>query len=874
MFDLDKIDEYFPFDEFREGQREAIEYALNAFSNGKRFVIIEAPTGAGKSPIGLTIAKFFNKAYYITIQKILQSQIINDFGGTNLVDLQGRATYPCTYYDRFGDKLVKRQAMSQEKLNKIKKSELNCNEGFCRKHQSQFKCEQCFTKQVKKDGTEWGLLKKLPNNMMYSACPYYEQVYKCIAARVSLFNFSSFLYQTVMTNGRFDIRDLLIIDESHNLEPELLSFIELKLNDRTLQNYGYELPKFEHPAEYWLNFEENKLHETIAEVITFAKNQGNLKLMDEYGSILRKIMKFREAMEKDEEWVAEYEDFGDYRTVTLKPIFVKDKTQSHIFKFGTKCLMMSATILDVDIFCRSLGINRNEVAAYRMKNRFPVENRPIYVHSYTRITGGQKKQREWGPKLIKAADEVIAKYPNDKGIIHTHNFSIAKLLVADSKHHKRMLFQKHFKNKNEMLEKHKNSKNSILVAPAMHEGLDLRGDLCYDSETDILTEYGWIQFPHLVQNIKVAEYDLETTNINFTYPTHIHRGQSNTWVEFSTNTNNLMVTAPHNMLWRNSQTTTYKSTKANDAPKSKHYQFVCAGCLNSNGLDINDDIIKFAVAFQADGSWQRSYDPIKFALRRSRKIERLNIILTSLNAQYTTTNNTSGDTIFIINKDDVSNILLLGKWYENKIWDLQQLLKLNIDQRNLLLDEIEYWDGSCRKNKYHKTISYSSSLRQNIDTIQAVATLTGRRSDYNQHQVAYKSTPFATFVNTEHNYIIKDYKLTMPAYCVTVPTGWIITRRRGKVTISGNSRFQIIAKVPFPNFYDDKQLARRVELDQQYYDWLVALKLVQSYGRSVRSETDHADTYVLDQVFWRFIKENRKMLPAWFLNAVDNSYLV
>ena len=82
------------------------------------------------------------------------------------------------------------------------------------------------------------------------------------------------------------------------------------------------------------------------------------------------------------------------------------------------------------------------------------------------------------------------------------------------------------------------------------------------------------------------------------------------------------------------------------------------------------------------------------------------------------------------------------------------------------------------------------------------------------------------------------------------------------------SRFQIICKVPYPNANSDKQLKLRTKANWHYYLWLTALKLVQSYGRSVRSDTDHAQTYILDADFDKFVKMARKMLPAWFLGAI------
>lgn len=476
-FDLSRIKEFFPFDEFREGQEETIEYILKEFEKGKECVILEAPTGSGKSAIGMTVARFFQDAYYITIQKFLQSQIMNEFGCDEVVELKGRANYECTFYEREGQKLVSRKGMNPDALKRLLKNPPNCNEGTCRKKFKKFKCEQCFLPKTLDNGKQWGALKQIPQGMKYSACPYYDAVKQCTVAHTSVFNFASFLYQTSMTKGRWNLRGLLVADEAHNMEPELLNFIELKFNDKTLQGFNYELPNCETAEEYWIHFEENHLAQKVGELIINAQSQDNLKLVDEYTRILKKILRFREAINDGDEWIAECNDFGDFKEVTLKPIFVRNKTREHIFQFGTKQLLMSATILDVKVFCNALGLDRNKVSAYRMKNRFPVENRLIKIHSRGKITGGQKKQKEWGPGLVKSLDEVINKHKNQRGIIHTHNFSIARLFLIQSKNNHRFLYQHNFDNKEEMLEEHANSKDTIILAPAMHEGLDLTGTL-------------------------------------------------------------------------------------------------------------------------------------------------------------------------------------------------------------------------------------------------------------------------------------------------------------------------------------------------------------------------------------------------------------
>ena len=82
------------------------------------------------------------------------------------------------------------------------------------------------------------------------------------------------------------------------------------------------------------------------------------------------------------------------------------------------------------------------------------------------------------------------------------------------------------------------------------------------------------------------------------------------------------------------------------------------------------------------------------------------------------------------------------------------------------------------------------------------------------------------------------------------------------------SRFQIITKVPYPSEGDRWTEAKR-KIDEDWYYWQTALKLVQGYGRSIRSKEDWAKTYVLDSAFVYFVKKNGNILPEWFTQAIQ-----
>jgi Rad3-related DNA helicase len=81
------------------------------------------------------------------------------------------------------------------------------------------------------------------------------------------------------------------------------------------------------------------------------------------------------------------------------------------------------------------------------------------------------------------------------------------------------------------------------------------------------------------------------------------------------------------------------------------------------------------------------------------------------------------------------------------------------------------------------------------------------------------------------------------------------------------SRFQVIMKVPYPNIKSEK-IKKRQKDCPQWYNWKTVVDIVQSYGRSVRSETDWCETYILDESLSNVMKYNYKFLPEYFTEAI------
>lgn len=83
------------------------------------------------------------------------------------------------------------------------------------------------------------------------------------------------------------------------------------------------------------------------------------------------------------------------------------------------------------------------------------------------------------------------------------------------------------------------------------------------------------------------------------------------------------------------------------------------------------------------------------------------------------------------------------------------------------------------------------------------------------------------------------------------------------------SRFQIVCKVPYP-YIGDPVIAHKMKHDKGWYGWITAITMVQSFGRSVRSASDHAVTYILDDSWVNFYHQNKRFFPGDFDRLIQH----
>ncbi len=427
----------FPFARYRAGQREALDAARDAFAEGKRFVVVEAPTGAGKSAIAVALAREASAAYILTAQKILQDQYTRDF--PDLALMKGRANYRCLVADT------------------------HAAAAPCLVGQRFPACEDC---------------------------PYFVAKDAAMAASGVAMNYAYFLAELNYAGG-FGDRSLLVLDEAHNAEAALMGFVQVTLGEGTLARVGIErrLPP---PLgdEGYFDFAEDLVPELLArgrqlegelraggisESAAVSRLQAKQWLDGQLG---RLEMMVNSRDQDGVDWVVERRRLDSGESVTFKPVEVAPFAEPLLFRHAGSVLMLSATILDPPTFLRSLGVDPEEVAVLQVPSTFPPERRPLVLRPAARLTR-HYLEREI-PRLVEAIAELCALHPDEKGIIHSHSYRIAQAIEQrlPQEHAWRLVTHHDSSERDAALQRHLSSDApTILLTPSMTEGIDLAQEL-------------------------------------------------------------------------------------------------------------------------------------------------------------------------------------------------------------------------------------------------------------------------------------------------------------------------------------------------------------------------------------------------------------
>lgn len=445
--------EYFPAGFTpRPHQVKGITSIENAINKGAKFIIVQAPTGSGKSFISKTLSSVTRECDNEYKNLVFNYYAFDEDYAGAISRLPAHGLF----------------ALTTTKALQNQYKEL-FNESSIFKGKSNYQCEidESFT-------TEHAPCLISPKQKKECwdehCCPYYEARNNALIEKFTILNYASFFNLP----EHLKKRQIIVADECSELEDEIVKHYSAVIDYRKLIINGIECDKLtsETPAKAlgWLTDLAHKVQEVIENHKGRARYENNkIELIkqqyrkDLYESIINIIDhwdKTQYIIEKDAE----------------KAIFtpLKIDTLTHcLFDHAEVVVLMSATIVDKNIFAKTLGIKEFEYVEF--DSTFDPKKSPIYCHSKYPLNKDTLEKNL--PPILDMAKTLADAHTGEKGIIHTHSFVITQAAQKKLKG-KRFLCREEGTTNETIVKEHSLRKDdTVLVSPSLTMGLDLKGDL-------------------------------------------------------------------------------------------------------------------------------------------------------------------------------------------------------------------------------------------------------------------------------------------------------------------------------------------------------------------------------------------------------------
>lgn len=506
-----------------------IEKAINEY---KKYIIIEAPTGIGKSAISYAVLNYLNMGYICTSTKALQEQYLGDY--RDLKKVRGRSNFVC---------LEQLELFNKADGAKMK----TCSDCLCRDG-----AHDCLRRPLTDPGGEEAYYSNSIEGMKYwsvdvppeDRCNYWVNKVSAIRDYGNVHNYKYLLTEANYI-GDFGQRNVLISDEGHNIEQNIVDFIKLpisqldldKMNEYTkrkveflpyLEKENLDMKTDRHHS--WLISVNEEISSALFNIKAEKKGVVNrvedlrdamqsLENMVADGRIGReefdtKLTDYKIALDKantayekinDDEvelatlkenkiefvlteietdvrnWVIHEDQFNAKITkIEFQPVRIAKYAYDKYFRLGKINIILSATILDHKRLAKDLGIDLNEVEYIEEEPVFPVENHRIFnlgVANFSWVAGADPMRHpDFGKGIVDKIDMILDMFPKERGIIHSTTYLIVKAIEMYSRHRNRLIIHNSY-NREEKLQEHADTKGAVLLSPSMTEGVDLKGDL-------------------------------------------------------------------------------------------------------------------------------------------------------------------------------------------------------------------------------------------------------------------------------------------------------------------------------------------------------------------------------------------------------------
>jgi len=484
---ISKIEEYFPTQIIpRDIQKQILKEIETSIKSGFKKIVISAPTGVGKSAVGVAVAKYFKDGFFITKSKSLQDQYTRDY--PFLRPVKGKSNFECL-------KIMEKQKVDDPIL--AKELGHTCEKGDC--------VEGTEKNENGKDITVFCRFKRSLSSVTSTDtqnaddCTYYFQKYHGLVSSFSVWNYSAF-FQLMQNESIFKEhlqKKVSIFDEAHGIEDQIIQFIGINISKNQLEECQikiseYDVLKIEQLLEV-LNIMRRFYGAQVAELekrMDGGNEKIDLKVLGRFESNFKNFANAINEINNDPENFIIQDSTNDYASsisISIKPLkisnYVKDffKTEYQIF--------MSATI-DKKSFCETMGLEETEIAFIDTpKSPFPYEHRKVEFLDMGVLSARSPPEVELG--AIQKIDELLTKHKHERGLILTQSntrcWEILKNLSPENKKRIRIC---HSKNKNgktqdEVIAEHKKDQCGVLLSSSLWEGVDLKDE---DSRFQIIAK--------------------------------------------------------------------------------------------------------------------------------------------------------------------------------------------------------------------------------------------------------------------------------------------------------------------------------------------------------------------------------------------------
>jgi len=429
----------FPFPSYRTHQKSAFEQALDALDDGKH-VVLDLPTGVGKSGVNIGLCRAVDSAYYTTPQRELREQLMEDpVLSDHYKVLRARRDYRCDH--------------SSERCSECDRytdPDLSCSD-------------------VGRD------------------CTYRSEVAEAAVNDITVLTMSRLLIAGQKSWGRYlEPRDLLVVDEAHSLEDQAAGMhASIVFSPETLPEDVF-VPVLEgvdpkpddevwYAEDLWGKITE--INNRLNGFIRHHEDRGTeLDAVIGCKRVSGALSHFWREQDRDRDWVVRIDEGP---SMELQPVEIDKFLRRFFWSQADQVVLSTATVPyrgDEETWVSSLGLDPQKIEVVSRPSPFPPTNRMVH----TRAEIGKMSQEEdeiWDDCVEKIA-ELAEKHDGQRGLVHTASYDRAERLEDAASRWPALRGDLLADRPDLSLSDWLESDFQIFCSPSLMQGVDLEGDRC------------------------------------------------------------------------------------------------------------------------------------------------------------------------------------------------------------------------------------------------------------------------------------------------------------------------------------------------------------------------------------------------------------